>query len=117
MSVTAIGRLVQAWSELVWPANREQRTAAVVERLTRELAERYRRLVGRRRRVEQIRDRLARHQRAGHLDAVARSRRRLQEQEEKYARQRRAFLRLKALRGEVLRGQVVVCAEPRGDEE
>ena len=124
MSVAAFCRAVrsqwQALAQLVWPEGPEQRTQAEVARLTEELYGRYRRLVLRRHRIEQLRDRLARQERelagepcgpAEHLRAaLERNRARLAEHESAYARQRQAFLRRKRLRLALLRGQVVVSA-------
>ena len=130
MSVTVFYRLVrsqwQALTQLVWPADVEQLTQSEIARLTDELEGRYARLVRRRRKVEQLRDRLAALERAEPEPpsmsehplgrAIERNRARLAEHEEAYERQRRAFVRLKHLRRAMMRGQVVVCEDEREPE-
>jgi len=126
MSVAAFCRVVrsrcQALAEYVWPATPEQRLQAEIARRTDELAWCYRRLVARRRKIEALRDRLAEQERelqataplsAEHLhQARMRNHRRLAEQEERYIRERWAYLRRKQVRLALLRGQVTVCDEP-----
>src|SRR5262245_56496004 len=112
MSVAAFCQAVrsrwQALAEYVWPPTPEQRLAAEIDRRARELARRYRRLVARRRKIEALRDRLAEQG----TPSWMRNHRRLAEQEERYQRERRTYLRCKQLRLALLRGQVIVCDEP-----
>jgi hypothetical protein len=125
MSVAAFCRVVrsqwQALAEYVWPATPDQRLQAEVFRRTRELARRYRRLVTRRRKIEALRDRLAQQERELLADPLSpehlplarqRNARRLAEHEERYVRERWAYLRCKQLRLALLRGQVTVCDPP-----
>jgi hypothetical protein len=121
MTMAAFCRIVQTrWenlSSLLWPPSADQLTHAEVSRLTDELEGRYSRLLRRRLKIEQLRDRLAGLERAeawvgpgdAALRAIERTRDRLAEHEEQYERQRLAFLRVKRLRRALTRGQVVVC--------
>lgn len=125
MSVAVLRRIAQSqWqslSRLLWPLDVEQLTRAEIARLTDELEGRYTRLIRRRIKIEQLRDRLRALETAQPepiltnehpLDrAIERNRTRLVEQEEIYDRQRRAFLRIKQLRRAMMRGQIVVCEE------
>jgi hypothetical protein len=108
-------------SSLLWPTSVEQLTSAEVARLTDDLEGRYIRLIRRRRKIEQLRDRLSGLERAeswaggdAALRAIERNRARLADHEELYERQRLAFLRLKHLRRAMTRGQVVVCEDHCG---
>lgn len=134
MSVAAICRAVrdqwEAWAQLIWPETTEQRTEAEIERLMDELARRYRGLVQRRRRIEQLRERLAGEERqlAEHdstaepdlmgqslRDVIERTREKLTWHEQAYAHKRRVLELRKRLHKEMLHGKVVV-AEDAGDE-
>lgn len=128
MTVAAFCRIVQTrWeslSSLLWPTSVEQLTRAEVARLTDELEDRYIRLIRRRRKIEQLRDRLSGLERAeawaggdAILRAIERNRTRLADHEELYERQRLAFLRAKQLRRAMTHGQVVVCRQDEGDPD
>ncbi|MFO0845491.1 MAG: hypothetical protein U0797_24420 [Gemmataceae bacterium] len=129
MTLTAFYRIVQSrWDSLsqkLWPRDVEQLCRAEIARLTDELEGRYARLVRRRRKIEQVRDRLAGLERAdlglagedSAVRAIERNRDRLAELEEGYDRQLRAFLRLKRLRRAIMRGQVVVCEDQPGSDD
>ena len=123
----------QSLARQLWPATPEQEARDALAHLDAELARRYRRLVRRQLRIEQLRDRLAQHERRAadlafrlgdgllsgdgpfgavlSLDrarrAAGRARRRLLAQEQAYLQDRARFDRRKQTRQELQRGLLV----------
>lgn len=130
MSVSTFCQVVrEQWrnlSCLLWPEDAARRTQTVVDQLGEDLARRYRALVRRRRRIDRLRDRLARRQddwlaaiRQGggeHAEALGRAieaaHQRLARHESAYTWQREQLLRRKAIHRDLLRGRLVVADEP-----
>ena len=113
MSVTAFCQVIQsqwqALAEYVWPETPEQRTQKEIARRTADLAQRYRRLLHGRQRIEALRDRIARQEREQRGEFRVRTQQRLTDLEARYARQREEYLRRKQVQLALLRGQLVVC--------
>ena len=122
MSVLDLCRNVRsqwlAFNRMVWPEDSQQLTQATLDELTDDLARRYARLLARRRRIESLRDRLARQERRlsaqsdSLRESIAHNRARLASLEDAYARRRLAFSRRKKLHKALLNGHVVACPLP-----
>jgi hypothetical protein len=112
----------RTFTQLLWPESPQEQTQTSIAHLTDEMARRYRRLIERQQRIEEIRARLIRqeHERTVPpltsddrlFKAIERNRLKLAEHEARYARQRRGYLRCKQLRQALLRGQVIVRPQP-----
>ena len=124
MSVLDLCRNVRsqwlAFNRMVWPEDSQQLTQATLDELTADLAQRYARLLARRRRIESLHDRLGRLERRllaqpdseSLRESIAHNRARLASLEDAYARRRLAFSRRKKLHKALLDGRVIACPLP-----